>query len=241
MPSVQARLIVTRWWHRFRRPLTRNRTLFMWLNRRRESRSALLVRPDSVLLIEAPMRSGNTFAVAAFWLTNGRNRHVARHVHTAAHVLEAVRLQVPALVLVRDPRAVAISHVLRRPSLTVRDSLTDYVDFFHALDPVRDQIVAVNFETLITDFPAVIKDLNAKFATGFASRVVDEQFQQEVTALVEEMNRAEAVSDGQVDELRVARPSATRQQLRKGPELELQLPRNQALLNRALAVYERWQ
>lgn len=186
------------------------------------------------------MRSGNTYAVAAFWLTNGRDRHVARHVHTAAHVLEAVRLNVPAVVLVRDPRAVAVSHVLRRPALTVGDSLTDYVDFFETLDPVRDRIVAIDFETLTTNFPEVIEALNAKFATSFTSRVVDDTFQGEVTALVEEMNRAESVSDGKIDELRVARPSATRQQLRKGPELELQLPHNQALLAQALAVYERW-
>lgn len=240
MPTVPTRLIVTRWWHRLRRPLTRNRALFVWLSKRRDSRSELLVRPDSVLLIEAPMRSGNTYAVAAFWLTNGRNQHVARHVHTAAHVLEAVRLQVPALVLVRDPKAVAVSHVLRRPALTVRDSLTDYIDFFQTLDPVRDRIVAIDFDTLISDFPAVIKALNSKFGTDFASRVLDDQFRQEVTALVEEMNRAESVSDGQVDELRVARPSAARQQLRKGPELELQRPGNKALVDKAMAVYERW-
>lgn len=213
----------------------------MWLNRRRDSRSELLVRPDSVLLIEAPMRSGNTFAVAAFWLTNGRDRHVARHVHTPAHVLEAVRLQVPAVVLVREPSAVAVSHVLRRPALTVGDSLTDYIEFFQTLDPVRDRLVSVEFDTLISDFPAVIEALNAKFGTNFVSRVIDDQFHTEVTALVEEMNRAEAVSDGQVDELRVARPSATREQLRKGPELELQLPHNQALLREAMTVYERWQ
>ncbi len=237
---MNLRLATTRWWHRLRRPLTRNRWLFMWLSRRRESRANLLVRPDSALLIEAPMRSGNTFAVAAFWLGNGRDSHVARHVHTAAHVLEAVRLGVPALVLVREPRSVAISHVLRRPALTVRDSLIDYADFFTTLERVRDQIVAVNFEMLINDFPAVIAALNEKYGQAFTGRVMDDQFEQDVTALVEEMNRAESVSDGKVDELRVARPSAARQELRKGPEMELERPRNQAALARAMAVYERW-
>lgn len=234
------RLTATRWWHRLRRPLTRNRRLFMWLSRRRTSRADLLVRADSVLLIEAPMRSGNTFAVAAFWIGNGQQRHVARHVHTAAHVLEAVRLGVPALVLVREPRAVAISHVLRRPALTVRDSLVDYIDFFTTLEKVRGQIVAVNFEVLISDFPSVIAKLNDKYGQVFTSRVMDDQFRKEVTALVEEMNRAESASDGKVDELRVARPSATRQELRKGPEMELERPRNRVALGKALAVYERW-
>lgn len=237
---MNLRLAATRWWHRLRRPLTRNRWLFMWLSRRRESRANLLVRPDSALLIEAPMRSGNTFAVAAFWLGNGRDIHVARHVHTAAHVLEAVRLDVPALVLVREPRSVAISHVLRRPALTVQDSLIDYIDFFTTLEKVRDQIVAVDFETLISDFPGVIAVLNDKYGQKFSSRVMDDEFERDVTALVEEMNRAESVSDGKVDELRVARPSAARQELRKGPEMELEHPRNQAALARAMAVYERW-
>jgi len=237
---MNLRLATTRAWHRLRRPLTRNRWLFMWLSRRRGSRANLLVRPDSVLLIEAPMRSGNTFAVASFWLGNGREGHVARHVHTPAHVLEAVRLRVPALVLVREPRAVAISHVLRRPALTVRDSLIDYVDFFTTIEKVRDQIVAIEFETLISDFPGVIAALNAKYGQTFASRVMDDEFEQDVTTLVEEMNRAESASDGKIDELRVARPSAARQTLRKGPEMELERPRAQAALAKATAVYERW-
>lgn len=213
----------------------------MWLSRRRTNRSALLVRPDSILLIEAPMRSGNTFAVAAFWLANGRDRHVGRHIHTAAHVLEAVRLKIPVLVIVRDPRAVAVSHVLRRPALTVRDSLIDYVDFYRTLDPVRDSIVSVDFQTLVSDFPAVIDQVNAKFETLFTSHPMDEAFQKEVTLLVEEMNKDESVSDGKVDELRVARPSAERDRVRSGPESELARAKNRHYVERAVATFERWQ
>jgi hypothetical protein len=187
------------------------------------------------------MRSGNTFAVAAFWLTNGRDLHVGRHIHTAAHVLEAVRLKIPVLVVVRDPRAVAVSHVLRRPALTVRDSLIDYVDFYRTLEPVRDSIVVVDFQTLVSDFPTVIDRVNAKFGTHFSSRPVDAAFQTEVTLLVEEMNRDESVSGGKVDELRVARPSPERERFRAAPASELAFPKNQPYVERAVATFERWQ
>ena len=186
------------------------------------------------------MRSGNTFAVAAFWLSNGRHLHVGRHLHTPAHVLEAVRLGVPAVVIVRDPRAVAVSHVLRRPALTVRDSLIDYAAFFEALEPMRSQIVNVSFESVIGSFDEVVATVNARFDTAFLAPTWDGEFTRAVTELVEDMNRAEAVSGGEVDELRVARPSQMREQLKSGIELELARPHNEAALARALAAYDQW-
>ena len=165
------RILATRLWHRLRRPLTRWRAPYMWLSRRRTSRANLLVRADSVLAIEAPMRSANTY---------GRSGHVARHMHTPAHVLEAIRLDVPTLVIVREPTALAISHVIRRPALTVRDSLIDYAEFFETLDTVRSDLVVATFEEVTHSFDVVIKRINDRYGTVFNAPHVDALFDQKV-------------------------------------------------------------
>ena len=174
------RILATRLWHRLRRPLTRWRAPYMWLSRRRTSRANLLVRADSILAIEAPMRSANTYAVAAFYLSNGRSGHVARHMHTPAHVLEAIRLEVPTLVIVREPTALAISHVIRRPALTVRDSLIDYAEFFETLDTVRSDLVVATFEEVTHSFDVVIKRINDRYGTVFNAPHVDALFDQKL-------------------------------------------------------------
>lgn len=191
-------------------------------------------------MIEAPMRSGNTFAVAAFHLWNGDGLHVARHTHTAAHVLEAVRLGVPVLVLVRDPRAVALSHVLRRPALTVGDSLVDYALFFETLQPVRSQLVAATFDEVTASFDQVLERVNDRFGTHFAVGSAEGTFSDDVFAMVEEMNRAERRSKGAVDELRVARPSPDREIAKKALVAELEDPANAARVERAMASFRSW-
>ena len=237
---VDAGILATRLWHRLRRPLTRHRAIYMWLSRRRTSRASLLVRSDSVLVVEAPMRSANTYAVAAFHLSNGRSGHVARHMHTPAHVLEAVRLEIPTVVIVREPKALAISHVIRRPALTVRDSLIDYVDFFETLDSVRSDLVVATFEEITHNFDLVIQRINDQYGTDFKAPRLDAAFDRQVKELVEDMNRAEKASGGEVDERRVARPSIDRTQLRLIPEQQLEDRRVQPYLKRAKATYERW-
>ena len=58
----------------------------------RPEKKATLARPDTAIVIEGFLRSGNTFSVAAFQIANGQHLHVGRHLHGAPHVLRAIRL-----------------------------------------------------------------------------------------------------------------------------------------------------
>src|ERR687894_957930 len=103
--------------HYARRPLARTPYLWdaaMWV---RPGKRATLARPDTALVIEGFLRSGNTFSVAAFELANGPKLHVGRHLHGAPHVLRAVRLGLPTIVLIRQPRDAVLSSLVRRATL----------------------------------------------------------------------------------------------------------------------------
>lgn len=229
---------VARSWHRVRRPLTRRRRLYVAVNRMRRSRRDLLASRSSVLVIEGPMRSGNTFCVAAFVHVNGEAAHVGRHLHAPAHVLHAVALGIPTIVLVRDPVDACISHVIRRPELTLRDSLRDYVDFYRTLEPVRDRIVVAPFERAIHDFGSVLKEVNARFGTDFDLYLPSPANDAAVMRKVESMGRAE--NGGQVDENGVARPSAERRAQKEQLLQELRSPELAELAGAATDRYERW-
>ena len=78
-------------------------------NRRRRE---FLVSPSTDLVIEGFPRSGNTFAVAAFVLSQPRPVRIAHHHHVPAQVIYAVKRGIPVLVVVRKPDDAVLSLVM---------------------------------------------------------------------------------------------------------------------------------
>ncbi len=119
------------------------------------------------VLIEGYPRSANSFAVAAFRLAQGHPVDVAHHTHAPGHVLAAVRLGVPALVLIREPEEAVLEFAIVRPSLTLRQALRGWLRFYSTLYPHRPRFVVGTFADVTSDFGLVIRRLNDRFETSF--------------------------------------------------------------------------
>src|SRR5262245_66640434 len=105
-----------------------------------------LVREDTDLLIESYPRSASSFALAAFNIAQEPARYVvAHHTHAPGHVIAAIRLGVPALVLVREPEGAVVSSVIRHPDRTCTAAVRGYVDFHEPLLPYRSELVVGTF------------------------------------------------------------------------------------------------
>lgn len=204
----------------------------------RPGKRATLARRDTALVIEGFLRSGNTFAVAAFRIANGDRPHLGRHLHGAPHVLRAARLGVPALVLIRRPADAVASYLIRRPSLTASDALLEYVDFYSTCWPVRDSFVVGVFEQVVSDFGTVIDAINRRFGTTFRRYEPTPENEAAAFALVEEMNRLECA--GEVVESHVGRPSAERERGKQAVLAMMREPRAAELLRRAEISFERY-
>ncbi|HEX9123961.1 MAG TPA: hypothetical protein VF984_11515 [Actinomycetota bacterium] len=126
-----------------------------------------LVGPAADILIEGYPRSANSFSVAAFRLAQGRAVEVAHHTHAPGHVLAALRLHVPALVLIREPEDAVLEFALVRRSLTVRQALRGWVRFYSALLPYRSRFVVGPFPEVTSDYGAVIRRVNDRFGSAF--------------------------------------------------------------------------
>ena len=224
--------------HHARRPLARTPYLWDVAMRVRPAKAATLARPDTAIVIEGFLRSGNTFSVAAFQIANGPELHVGRHLHGAPHVLRAVRLGLPTLVLIRQPRDAVLSYLVRRDTLTPHDAVLEYLDFYRTAWPVRDRFVVGLFDRVTSDFGAVLEQVNARFGTSFRRYDPTPENEARAFELVEEMNRLE--TGGQVVESLVGRPSAERSRRKQELEALLDRPRTAARLREADELFRRY-
>jgi len=140
-----------------------------------------IVRKGDALLIDAFPRSGSSFALKAFRQSNPDIAHkIGTHMHSTAHVSEAVRLRIPALVLIRDPdQAIPSLLALGIQSKTVvprtskerlratRLAIDRYVDFHSALLSMTENVLVVDFSQITADYGSVLRQLNARFGTRF--------------------------------------------------------------------------
>jgi hypothetical protein len=224
--------------HHARRPLARTPYLWDLAMRVRPSKNATLARRDTAIVIEGFLRSGNTFSVAAFQIANGTELHVGRHLHGAPHVLRAVRLGLPTLVLIRQPRDAVLSYLVRRATLTPHDAVLEYLDFYRTAWPVRDHFVVGLFDRVTRDFGAMLEQVNQRFGTSFQRYDPTPENEARAFRLVEEMNRLE--TGGEVVESLVGRPSAERSRRKQELEALLDRPRTAARLRDAEILFQRY-
>jgi hypothetical protein len=224
--------------HHVRRPVARTPYLWDVTMRVRPEKDATLARPDTAIVIEGFLRSGNTYSVAAFQVANGPDLHVGRHLHGAPHVLRAVRMELPTVVLVRQPRDAVLSYLIRRDTLTPYDGLLEYLDFYRTVWPAREGFVVGLFDQVTADFGTVLERVNQRFGTAFRRYERTPENEEKVFALVEEMNRLE--TGGEVVEALVGRPSEERRRRKEELRALLERPRTAAKLREADALYERY-
>lgn len=133
-----------------------------------------VVRRDTDILIEGAAGSGNTFAHVAFAFAEPDAR-LAGHTHVPAQVVQAVRWNIPTLILIREPLDAVTSMVIRvgSPAASIgteafaRILLDRYIHFYESIAGCGGQVWFCTFPALTKDFGAIIDDLNTKFGTRF--------------------------------------------------------------------------
>ena len=226
-----------------------------------------VVGDETEVVIEAFMRSANTFTTVAFQISQPRPVRLAHHLHAPAQIIAGARRGLPVLVPLRAPRDAVISVTIRSPQVSLRQALDAYRRFHEAVVPYRDRCQIAMFEEVTTDLGAVIVRMNERFGTDYTPfrhteenvqrvyELIDERASQPahadairryVSGLItaEELDRARAAAPGNggspvVPEHRVARPSATREQTSRAVAERYDAPGLAELRRRAEAAYER--
>jgi hypothetical protein len=171
-----------------------------------ESASPEAVRRDTELVIEAAGSSGNTFAVVAFRMAQRRRVSLAHHLHAAAQIKRAVKRGIPTLVLMRNPRDVATSRVVRHPPITLEEALREWCDFYESIGDLPG-VLLVDFNSITKDFGLAIDNLNRQFGTSFERFEHTEANVRRVFQILDEIYRRRGGAD---QKRMVARPAPER-------------------------------
>ncbi|WP_062566042.1 hypothetical protein [Pseudoalteromonas shioyasakiensis] len=113
-------------------------------------RNELLVNAKTDIVIEGYPRSANTHAVVVTENTFD-NINIAHHMHSEAQVLNAFKLNVPILVIIREPLDSVLSLAIRERFLSLSDCLNYYVDFYGFLNRNSKKIHILEFKDVISN------------------------------------------------------------------------------------------
>jgi len=206
-----------------------------WLQGNRE-----LVDRDTDLLIESFPRCASSFAKAAFRMAQEpRKPRVASQTHAPGHVIAAVRLNVPALVLIRAPIDAAVSNLFRHPERGVDGLLRGYLRFYEPLLPYRTGFVVATFEEVIDGgFGLVTRRVNTRFGTDFAEFEATEENVQRCLRSIDNQWRAHRSQDEELFERTIPRPSELRESLKESLREHIRKSAPSRLRQRAERVYD---
>ena len=191
------------------------------------------------IVIEGYPRSGNTFAVVAFRLAQGREIEIAHHLHAAAQLKRAARLGVPAIVLIREPSEAILSVVVRDPHASMRWALRSYIRFYSTVLPYLEKTVVAPFATVTSDLASIIRMVNQRYGTAFKEFEPTEDALNSVRQTVEWMGQRDSMITGWDYRLGLALPSEQRRRAKEARRTEYLDERNKPLRLTAESLYER--
>jgi hypothetical protein len=183
-----------------------------WLQGKRE-----LVDRSTDILIESFPRCASSFSIAAFRLAQEpRSYRVACQTHAPGHVIAAVRLGVPSLVLIREPMDAIVSNLFRHPERGPDGLLHGYLRFHEPLLPYRNGFVVGTFREVVGGgFGSVIRRVNARFGTSFAEFESTEENVERCLRWIDDKWRKTRFQGEERLERTVPRPSQLRESMKE--------------------------
>jgi hypothetical protein len=185
--------------------VARSPWLYCAIARRKPGRNRQVVSRGTDLLVESFPRSGTTYLVAALKVT-APSLQVASHVHHPAHVRLAQRYGIPSVVLVREPLAACASLAIYRDRFSAASVLQEWIDYYEPVARLGG-VQVIEFQGLTR------RTIEALELIG---RLVDVQFDVSMPDLderiVQEINRMTMYRHGEIDPLRVSRPTEEREE-----------------------------
>jgi len=197
-----------------------------------------IVDADTDLVIEAFGRTGTTFANFAFLSAQSRRVRTVHHTHAAAQVITAVKMKIPTLVIVREPEAVALSHMALH-QVSARPALIAWIRFHQRLLPYRKAILFCSFAQMTSNFTPILHRLNEKFGTCFEVWPHTKENETEIFEFIKTRNRGRFREDQEEQRKRAfSLPTAEREALKNQLRAQLDAPSLTALRHQAQALYK---
>tara|TARA_B100001057_G_scaffold161708_1_gene162359 strand:- start:25341 stop:26078 length:738 start_codon:yes stop_codon:yes gene_type:complete len=115
------------------------------------------------ILIEGFGRSGSSFTADSFKIANDNNIQLAWNQKSPSAIYEAIKWNIPTLVLIRDPKSVVISYKVMNPKLSIKLLLEEYIKYYSCIWRYRNHYLVCTNDYVWNDFNQLIKIMNNKF------------------------------------------------------------------------------
>lgn len=189
------------------------------------------VAPHKAIVIEGYPRSANTFSSLAFKHSNS-DKIIASHLHSQAQIIRGVKLNIPVLMLIREPEQAIRSVLVRRPELSAKAAIFAYIRFYEDTVPYIPFIVVATMQEATADFGGIIQRINAKYGTTFYEPIVDIKFRERIFSEISFRNKSKLLTHSQS-------PNVDREELKRDIRLqtiEVELVRARELYENILAL-----
>jgi hypothetical protein len=200
---------------------------------------ARAVSRKTEIVIEGFPRCGNTFAVVAFRSAQRRDIEIAHHLHAAAQIKRATNLDIPTIVLIREPFNAILSVAAKDPLLSISWILHSYIRFYAAVLPYLDKTIVAPFPCVTSDLGGIIRCVNAKYGTDFREFAPDDEELRLVHQTIERLGHQDSIKTGRDYRLSVGIPTEERQNAKEHRRAEYLNERTEALRITAESIYER--
>jgi hypothetical protein len=147
------------------------------------------VTAETHLVMDGFPRSANSFARMAFHVANGPDELISSHRHSPRSIETAVRLGVPAMVLIRPPRQAIGSLLQYEPGISPKLAVAQYQFFYETILPIAGDVVIAPFAEVTSDFGSVLRRVNAVYGTDFVPYVPDPESNAAVYAMLDQATR----------------------------------------------------
>lgn len=199
------------------------------------------VTAETHLVMDGFPRSANSFARMAFHVANGPDELISSHRHSPRSIEAAVRLGVPAMVLIRPPRQAIGSLLQYEPGISPKLAAAQYQFFYETILPIADDVVIAPFADVTSDYGSVLRRVNAKYGTDFVPYVADPESTAAVNAMLDQATRLRYGSQDVAQ--RVGRTQPTRRPADEiladlGPRYERRLKELDRLYDAVMVHYQ---
>lgn len=182
-----------------------------------------MITSKTELVIDGFQGSANSFATVAFQMSQTRHVKLAHHLHAPIQILQAIELDIPVLLTIREPVGTVLSLVGRWPYISVTQGLKSYIGFYQKLEPHGSKYVVSPFEQTTQNLNEIIEILNHKFETQF------------------DLVNMDRVKEARSKVTESAAEKARRVAIKEQKKLELSEAKNSQLLSEAENLYQKFE
>lgn len=198
----------------------------------------LAVTEETQVVIEGFPRCANTFAVVAFNLGQRNQVRIAHHLHSVAQLRRGLELNIPTLVILREPHDAILSLAIRKGHDDVRWACEEYVDFHQGALELGDKLVFADFTEVTCDFGAIIRRLNRLTGSRFGEFEHTEANVAKCFELADQIEKRDSGGEG-VRETHVSRPSDARQERKSLLAVQFNSAEIKPLIEESQRLYDR--